>query len=771
MHQRNFALDRRIAVTPEQQDDRDQFIDLDRLLNIAWRRARIVAIAAVIGLVLGAAYLVMTPPTFTAATRILLDENLTRYAQEEQNGPGPVQIDTMMSSEVEILRSSRLAHAVVAELDLHQNEMFLDPPMSPAAWLRAQVRAVISALGSSEESGAGPSEAAQIGRAAAILQANLVAERVGRSFAIEVRYSAKDAGLAGAITRAYADQYLADQLNANFDATEQATVWLQTRLEDLRTEWLAASLRAERFRAENDLTAVSGELVSDQQLTEVNEQLILAQAETANARARYERFQAIIDEGPEQAVLSAVIPTDIANSASLNELKSRYLNMVERENEISDGFGEDHPQAVTLRRQAADLSRQIYQELQQVTASYRNEYEVAQAREQSLRENVGARTGETSLAGEALVQLRELEQQSAALGTLYQTFLARYEEASQQQTFPIAKARVISEASNPTRPSAPSKTMTLGLALVLGVFAGAGIGAFQEFRERFFRTGDDVRRALGLDFLGYLPLVSKESAEGEAVPVDDDPGPALLKLAVNAPSSLFAETLRNTRLVADVVLQEKPSRVVAFASVLPREGKTTVAANFAGMLAATGQPTLLIDADLRNPGLTRRLAIQPKSALVDVLMNGHDWRDALLVSRQSGLAILPASGRQRLSHTADLLSSKAMRTLIEEARDSYRYIIVDLPPLGPVVDARAFAPFADGYVIVAAWGTTPRALLQTTLQNEPQIAGKALGAILNKTDMAQLARYSAVGGAERYMGEYADYYLDGAAGGHAATGR
>jgi polysaccharide biosynthesis transport protein len=770
MHQRNFALDRRLAVTPEQPEDKDQFIDLDRLLNIAWRRARIVAVAAAIGLALGIAYLLMTPSTYTAATRILLDENLTRYAQEERNGSGPMQIDTMMSSEVEILRSSRLAHSVVAELDLHRNELFLDPPMSPVAWLRSQIRSTISSLTSSGEKGAGLSEAAQIGRAAAILQANLVAERVGRSFAIEVRYSAKDAALAGAIARAYANQYLADQLNANFDATQQATVWLQSRLENLRTEWLAASLRAERFRAENNLTAVSGELVSDQQLSEVNEQLILAQAETANARARYQRFQAIIEEGPEQAVLSAVIPTDIANSASLNELKSRYLNMVERESEISERFGEDHPQAVTLRRQSADLSRQIYQELQQVTASYRNEYEVAQAREQSLRDNVGARTGENSVAGEALVELRELEQQSSALGTLYQTFLARYEEASQQQTFPIAKARVISEASNPTRPSAPSKTLTLGLALVLGMFAGTGIGAVQEFRERFFRTGDDVRRALGIDFLGYLPLVAKDGSEGDAAAADEDPGPALLKLAVNAPSSLFAETLRNARLVADVVLQEKPSRVIAFASVLPREGKTTVAANFAAMLAASGQSTLLIDADMRNPGLTRRLAIEPQSSLVDVLLNGHDWREALLVSRQSGLAILPAITRQRLSHTADLVSGKAMRALIEEARGSYRYIIVDLPPLGPVVDARAFAPLADAFLMVTAWGTTPRALLRATLENEPQVSGKTLGAILNKTDMAKLSRYGSFGGAERYMGDYADYYLDGAAGRHAASG-
>ena len=116
-----------------------------------------------------------------------------------------------------------------------------------------------------------------------------------------------------------------------------------------------------------------------------------------------------------------------------------------------------------------------------------------------------------------MVKLRELEQKAAALTTLYQTFLARYEEASQQRSFPIAKARVISEAGDPTSASSPRKAMVLGLSLVLGLFGGAGAGAFQEFRERFFRTGDDVR-ALDLNFLGYLPIVGTPSVSREAKP-------------------------------------------------------------------------------------------------------------------------------------------------------------------------------------------------------------------------------------------------------------
>ena len=169
--------------------------------------------------------------------------------------------------------------------------------------------------------------------------------------------------LAGSITRAYADAYLADHLNANFDATQRATVWLQGRLGELRDRSQAAALEVETFRAENGLTAARGELMSEQQLSDLNSQLIVAQADTANALARYTQYKSIIDSGPENAVKNATIPTDKANSSVLNELKTRYLNITKREQDVTARFGEDHPQAVALRREQADVTRQIFQEL------------------------------------------------------------------------------------------------------------------------------------------------------------------------------------------------------------------------------------------------------------------------------------------------------------------------------------------------------------------------------------------------------------------------
>src|SRR6185312_15274058 len=416
-------------------------------------------------------------------------------------------------SEVEILKSSRLARTVVATEKLQDKEAFLNPPRSPLARLKAGVKSIAGLLASRPVDTGGSAEDARIGKAIARLQAGLTAERVGRSLVIELSFEDNDPRLAGSITRAYADAYLSDHLDANFDATQRATVWLQGRLDDLRESSQKAALDVEQFRAKSGLTAARGELMSEQQLSDLNSQLILAQADTANASARYNQFKAIIDSGPDNAVKNATIPTEKGssgnNSATINDLKARYMGIFKREQDISSRFGADHPQAIALRREEADLTRQIFAELQRLTESYRNEYEVAKSREDSLRTNVQNLSGQNSKTGKDQVELRNLEQKSQALATLYQAFLARYEEASQQQTFPIAQARVISQAGNPVSPSSPRKTMVLGLSLVLGLFAGAAAAAAQEFRERFFRTGDDVRDALDMNFLGYLPSIGQ----------------------------------------------------------------------------------------------------------------------------------------------------------------------------------------------------------------------------------------------------------------------
>lgn len=771
MKQRGVPL----SVMPREEQS-DGFIDLDRLLAVVIRRTPLAAAFVAFFVMLGVAYLLFTTPIYTAMTSILLDDNLSKYAEEEKAPTNSQLLDNQIASAVEILKSGELALRVVDALNLSENDTILNPPQSPVAVVKNGIR---SATGLFSSEPAISDEAARNGRrlkAAALLQQALNVERVSRSSVVALSYRSSDPQLAATVTRAYADAFLTDQLNANFEATERASVWLQERLDDLRQRSQAAALEVERFRSENGLTAARGELMSEQQLADLNSQLIVAQADTASASARYNQYKSIIDQGPKGAVKNATISPKEGDNSVIRELRTRYLAIGKREQEVTQNFGKDHPQAVSLRAEQEDIARQIYQELQQLTASYRNEYEVARSREASLRENIEGMAGKNSEASQSLVHLRALEQKATALKTLYESYLGRYEQAMQQRSFPIAKARVISEAGVPTAPSSPKKTMTLALAAVLGLMAGGAYAAFLEFRERTFRLEGDVRSALGHRSLGYVPLIGsrpKKTAQLVRARFGSDRQPhdpadvtmpfqRLSRIVLDAPRSAFAETFRNAKLACDHMLPANESRVIAIVSALPDEGKSVVAANFAALLAASGKRTLLIDADIRKPGLTQMIMPAPRTGLVEALTGSATWPAGIKVDQRSKLAILPAGGasNDQRHQSNELLASPAMAALIENARNSFDYVVVDLAALAPVVDAKAFAPLADGVLFVVEWGKTPSRLVRELLNSEPQINAKVLGVILNKTDMKELEKYSEFDGAEKYRNRYGKYYIE-----------
>ncbi len=764
MHQRTVSH----SVFRREPDPADSFIDLNRLLTILVRRARLIALSVALAVALGVAYLLLATPVYTSMTQILLDEDLSRYAEESEPSPqSSQQIDMRMASAVEILKSGRLALRVVDDLKLADNDTVLNPPRSPAAIVKGWAKSLASATPETSEDG-------RRGKAAATLQQSLTVERVARSAVLAVSFRSTDPQLAAAVTKRYAEAFFEDQLSANFTATEQASTWLQERLTDIQARAQEAALEVERYRAENGLTTARGELMSEQQLADLNSQLILAQADAASASARYAQFRAIVEQGPDKAVDNASIPTQQAGGSVLQELRERYNSVVKRAQDIARNFGADHPQAAALRAERENLAGQVYRELQQLTASFRNEYEVARSREVSLRESIDKVAGSNAAANRSSVRLRELEQKATALKALSESYLGRFEQASQKQSFPIAKARVISDAGVPTSPSSPRKTLVLGLSLALGLMAGGALTFVQELRERAFRLENDVRTILGLKPLGYLPLVGgpkrrrpatigakavkTEPGDGEE---EDIPLERMTRVVLDAPRSVFAETLRNAKLASDVMLHGHGTRVIGITSALPGEGKSTVAVNFAALLAVSGRRTLLIDADLRRPSLGA--IMKPEVGLIEALNGEIAWNQAVRTDRRSQLSILPIAlrpGADRAAHANDLISSPAMRQLIEETRQAFDHVVVDLPPLAPVIDAKAFEPMADGFLFVVEWGRTPANLVRDLLAAEQRIESKILGVVLNKTDMDALPRYSDAGAAEKYRDLYDQYYTD-----------
>ncbi|MBZ9987483.1 polysaccharide biosynthesis tyrosine autokinase [Mesorhizobium sp. BH1-1-5] len=783
MNYANFPLDKRMPLPSTDPEKGEDFIDVERLLGMAARQAKVVAVCAIIGLFLGVIYLQTTPKQYMSVASVLIDEGLNKVVDDISAASQTVQTDASFLSQVEILTSARLASVVVDKLKLDQNDAFMNPPQSALAKGVGFLRGVVGYFrGSSADDIPGMQNVDEATRQAMIrtarhdyavlkLQSEVLAQRNGRSYVLSIGYQAPDPALATAITKAYADAYLADQLNASFDATERAALWLQGRLTELRESSQQAAMAVEKFRAEHGLSANSdGQLLSDKQLADLNAQLIVAQADTARASARYQQYKAIVDSGSESAFNDSAIGADQPSSSVIIALKTRYLAIAKRLQDVETNFGKDHPQAVALTKEKADVSAQIFGQLKQLTESYRNDFEVAQARETALRDKISTAAGKSSIDNQSQVKLKELDQQAQALTTLYQTFLSRYEEASQQQSFPVGKVRIISDATMPLAASSPRTLRVLSLSLVLGLMLGAGFGGLNEFNERFFRTGEDIRDRVGLKFLGYLPTIgggkARDSkpddlpADGKVASLSAAEKRARMRVSIDAPASMFAETLRNAKIAFDVVMEDRGSRVIGVISVLPGEGKSTVAANLAGLLAANGARTLLIDGDLRNPGLSRSLGMETEQGLMEAVVNGQTWQSVGKVDRQTKLAIIPAVLRGQFSHTSELLGSAGMRRFIENAKETFEYIIVDLPPLGPVVDAKAFAPLVDGFVMVTEWGRTPRNMVRSMLESEPYIANKVIGAVLNKVDLKKLAKYGSLGGSERFFDRYSTYYLD-----------
>lgn len=299
MNYANFPLDKRMPLPNSDAGNGEDFIDVERLLGMAARQAKVVAVCAVIGLFLGMLYLQTTPPKYVSVSSVLIDEGLNKIVDDISAASTTMQTDSAILSQIEILTSTRLAAVVVDKLKLDQNDAFMNPPQSALAQGVGLIRGLIQYVhpsspmpGMGDISKLDPATrdaliaASRRDYAILKLQNEIRADRVGRSYVIALGYQATDPGLAKAITKAYADAYLADQLDASFDATERAAVWLQGRLTELRESSQQASLAVEKFRAEHGLSANSdGQLMSDKQLADLNAQLIVAQADTARASA------------------------------------------------------------------------------------------------------------------------------------------------------------------------------------------------------------------------------------------------------------------------------------------------------------------------------------------------------------------------------------------------------------------------------------------------------------------------------------------------------
>ncbi|MDB5562839.1 MAG: ptk [Hyphomicrobiales bacterium] len=745
-------------------------IDLDRIAGIIRRQWKVVLIITIVGTLLGFTYLWFATPFYKASSEVLIDQTNAGLTAQITGNTDPSQADAAILSQVELFGSVNVAAAAVDALHLGDNKQFL----ASSKTLKNQMLSIFKPLfavfshpkptSSAAPTGPAlsPAEAARQ-QAIGIVQSNTNVTRVRGTYLLQVDYTDADPVLASAIANALAEGYLSDQLNSKYAATRRASDWLQQRITELSRESLAADVAVQNFRAANNLVTANGQLISDQQVAQLNTGLVAAQNATATAKAKVDQIQAVLAADDPNALVTAALDSPLINS-----LRKSYLETAKRESDFVALVGDNHVQTIRLKAEMAQYQSQIKEELTRIGAGYQSDYQVALAHEQSQRDALTQATQSTPTSNATLAKLNELQLQDQSVKGLYQSFLQNYQEATQRTSFPIAEARIVTAATVPGTPSSPVAWLVLAAGTFLGGIVGVGVGGMREFNDRFVRTVDHLRSGVGMEYLGMVPLLNAKaetkpkSAGQHLLPhrVADLSG-SIYNYAVEHRMTQFAETLRSAKVAADLGLADTKSKVIGLVSLLPGEGKTTLCYNFASLVASTGASTLIIDADLRRPSLSRTVAPHCEAGLIEAVLGKVSMQQAMFLDPATGLNVLPIAIGAGALKSSDLLGSGAFADLLEEARQHYDYVILDLPPVAPVVDARAVSPHVDAFVLVVQWGSTSRQFLQSTLRAEPRIAEKCIGTILNKADMRKLSLYKTPGSSESYMAEYSAYFRDG----------
>jgi capsular exopolysaccharide synthesis family protein len=643
------------------------------------------------------------------------------------------------NTQYRILKGRDLTRRVIKKLNLASVPEFngtAEPPSTPATLVRDARAWLVNLVGPSRKEAI---EAPKIDETAD--ESALVSSFIARvevmpirgSRLVNVSFTARDPKFAALAVNTLVDEYVEQNLQVKVQGSQNMLDWLAKELAKQQQKDKESEQALSDYRdRQNALSLDDKQNIVTQRLTQLNDAMIRARTTKAQKEALYNQVRSMAATTSPDAIPA------IAQNPTIQGLKTKVADLAQQRAQLSEKFGDKWPAVQSVNANLQEARNQLEAETAKALQSIKNDYETAVLEERTLAGNLEAAKGDAQDLSRKSVSYNVMEREAKSNRQVYESLLAREKELSVASNSRANNVRVVDRAEVPTLPLSPGGRRTWFMALAVGFVLAVGVAFGLDYMNDTIKTPEDVTRRLKLPFLGLVP-----SVRGDKHPV---------LTSANVPHD-FGEAFRSLRTSLIGRYSGEGTKIIAVTSAQPLEGKTTTAANIAMALAYGGSRVLLVDADMRRPGLHRPLRLTNERGLSQVLIGQARVRD--VIQRTVDPNLLAITAGRTPPNPSELLASERMKTLLSNlSHGPFDWIVIDTPPVLAVTDAVILAPHVSGVTFVVGAEMTRRRLAERALETIISSHPKVTAVVLNRVDFARNKYYYS-----RYYGhQYKNYY-------------
>jgi polysaccharide biosynthesis transport protein len=552
---------------------------------------------------------------------------------------------------------------------------------------------------------------------------------------VDVLFTASDAAFAARAANALVDEYVSQNLATKQQGTTDQLEFLTNELQKQQQKVLDSDRQLAEYRTKQNAMSLDDKnnLVTSN-MNSLNDQVVKARATRLEKEALYKQIMSM------QATTSPDSIQAIATDFQVAQDKGKIALLTQQKAGLLDKYGEKYPavQQVNADLQAAEEALKL--DTTRAVLKIKTDYETALLQEQTFSRSLDAAKVEVQDLGVKSIDYNVMERQAKSTQAVFDALLQHEKELEVSSNSHTNNVRVIDHAEVPKAPITPTGRRTWLLSIAIGLVAAVAVAYGLDYMNDTIKTPEDVARHLKLPFLGLVP-----SVRGDKHPV----------LASSHAPHDFGESFRTLRTAIMSMYAGEGTKIMVVTSAQPLEGKTTTACNIAMALAYGGARVLLIDADMRRPGLHRPLRLTNDRGLSQVLIGQARVRD--VIQRTVDPNLLAITAGKAPPNPSELLASERMKTLLTNlAHGPFDWIVVDTPPVLAVTDAVVLAPMVTGVTFVIGAEMTRRRLAERAVETIAASHPKMMAVVLNKVDFARNKYYYS-----RYYGhQYKNYYAE-----------